>query len=83
MWLITTLIAAIIATTAKFLSQPKYRLGLLSLMFWGATVMILVDHVLGYEGGEFLDASLEALGIGIAMIIPVLVIWGIAVLRSR
>jgi len=55
MWLVTTSIAAVGATLTKFVLPKKYRLDLLALMLWGAAVMILIDHILGYEGGEFLE----------------------------
>ncbi|MBC7081751.1 MAG: hypothetical protein H5T44_05885 [Thermoplasmatales archaeon] len=79
MWLITTLIFAIIATILH-ISIKKYRLNYLALMLWGAFLMIFVDHVLGYEGGAFLEYETEGLinnGIilGIVMLIPVLIIW--------
>ncbi|MEM2908135.1 MAG: hypothetical protein QXP65_02935 [Candidatus Hadarchaeales archaeon] len=90
MWLITTLIAASLVTVLRLLGVRKYKLGMLSLMLWGATVMIFVDHVLGYlqEGGEFIQVTTEgaiASGImlGIVMLIPVLAIWGFAVFLSR
>lgn len=80
MWLITTLIASIIATALYFFLKKKYKLGLLSQMLWGATVMILVDHVLGYEGGQFLETKTDGLitngaWLGILMLAPVLIIW--------
>jgi len=88
MWLITTLIAAIIATFLWYLLKKKYKLGFLSLMLWGATIMILVDHLLGYEGGKFLELETDGLIkngslMGIWMLIPVLLIWIIAILISR
>jgi len=55
MWLITTFITALTATLLWFLLKKKYKLGFLSLMLWGATIMILVDHILGYEGGKFIE----------------------------
>lgn len=90
MWLITTLIAASLVTVLRLLGIREYKLGMLSLMLWGATVMILVDHVLGYlhEGGEFIQVTTEGaitsgIVLGIVMLIPVLIIWGFAVVLSR
>ncbi|MEM1513353.1 MAG: hypothetical protein QXE46_00545 [Candidatus Thermoplasmatota archaeon] len=79
MWLITTLIFATIATLLHLLIK-KHKLDYLALMLWGAFLMILVDHVLGYEGGNFLEYETEGLinnGIilGIVMVIPVVAIW--------
>lgn len=80
MWLITTLIAAIIVTLVWWLAPKIYKLDLLSLMLWGATFMILVDHILGYEGGSFVEFETEgfinnSILLGVAMIIPVFLIW--------
>ncbi|MCK5027099.1 MAG: hypothetical protein KAS07_01645 [Candidatus Pacebacteria bacterium] len=88
MWLITTLITALLATLARFLLKNKYKLDLLSLMLWGATIMILVDHVLGYEGGKFLEMEIEGLiknGVllGIVMLLPIFLIWIAAILISK
>ena len=85
MWLITTMLAAIGATALWFVAPKKYRLGFLSLMLWGASVMILVDHVVGYEGGEFIQMTTEGMitngtVLGVAMLIPILIIWELYVL---
>ena len=87
MWLITTLIAAIGATAFWMVSPKKYKLGFLSLMLWGASIMILVDHILGYEGGEFINMATEGMitngtVLGIAMLIPILIIWELHVILS-
>lgn len=84
MWLITTFTAALIATIL-YRKLPQYlRFDLLSLMLWGATMMILVDHILGYEGGSFIETSTEGLvgnatALGFLMLIPVVIIWSVAV----
>ena len=88
MWLITTFIAALTATLLWFLLKKKYKLGFLSLMLWGATIMIFVDHILGYEGGEFLERETDGViknGIllGIVMLLPVFFIWFIAIFISK
>lgn len=88
MWLITTLIAALAATLLWFLLKKKYKLGFLSLMLWGATIMILIDHILGYEGGKFLETETDGMiksGVllGIVMLLPVFFIWFIAILISK
>ncbi len=87
MWLITTMLAAIGATALWITAPKKYKLNLLSLMLWGASVMILVDHVLGYEGGEFIEMTTEGMitngtVLGIAMLIPILIVWEIYVIIS-
>ncbi len=62
------------------------KLEYLAIMLWGLTLMILVDHILGYEGGAFLEMETDGLitsGIvlGILMLIPVLAIWAIYVAK--
>ena len=88
MWLITTLVAALTATLLRFLLKNKYKLGFLSLMLWGATIMILVDHLLGYEGGKFLEIETDGMIkngtlLGIMMLIPVFFIWFTAKEENR
>lgn len=88
MWLLTTLIAALIATLLQFLVPKKYKLGLLSLMLWGATIMIVIDHVLGYEGGQFLEVETNGMItsgtlLGIVMLVPIICIWLVALIISK
>ena len=88
MWLVTTSIAAAGATLGKFVIHKDYKLGFLALMLWGAAVMILVDHALGYEGGAFLEKTTGGMikngaMLGIAMLVPVFVTWGISLLISN
>ena len=50
--------------------------------------MILVDHILGYEGGAFLEKTTDGMiknsvVLGIAMLVPVFVIWGISLLIAN
>jgi hypothetical protein len=79
MWLIFTAFAAIITTIIWYVKGPedKYRLGLLSLAFWGASLMWLVDHVMAFvqEGGDFFDTSLDGTMLGISVIIFALMVW--------
>jgi hypothetical protein len=80
MWLITTLLAAVGVTAAWMAAPEKYRLKPLSLMLWGASVMIFVDHALGYEGGEFIHMTTEGMitdgtVLGIAMLVPIFIAW--------
>lgn len=88
MWLVTTLIAAI-AVTALWYVKPKiYKLDILSLMLWGTSIMILVDHILGYEGGAFIELETEGMItsgtlLGIVMLIPIFVFWEILLLTSK
>jgi peptidoglycan biosynthesis protein MviN/MurJ (putative lipid II flippase) len=86
MWLIMTALAAVITTAIWYIKAPgdKYKLGLLSLMFWGATLMWLVDHVMAYltEGGEFFEINLEATMLGLSVIILALLVWLVVLLVS-
>lgn len=86
MWLIMTALAAVIATAIWYVKAPedKYKLGLLSLFFWGATLMWLVDHVMAYitEGGEFFEINLDATLLGVAVIVFALFVWEIVLVVS-
>ena len=86
MWLIVTSLAAVITTAIWYIKAPedKYKLGFLSLIFWGATLMWFVDHLMRYlmEGGEFLEINLSATILGLVVIIVALIIWEIALLRD-
>ena len=79
MWLILTSLAAVITSIVWYVKAPqdKYKLGLLSLMFWGATLMWFVDHVMAYltEGGEFFEINLDATLLGVSVIVLALVVW--------
>jgi len=88
MWLATTSIAAAGATLTKFVLPKDYKLGFLASMLWGAVIMILIDHILGYEGGKFLEKTTDGMikngvTLGIVMLIPVFIIWGISLLISN
>ena len=79
MWLITSFIAAVIATILWYSSDSNtYRLDILSLIFWGTTIMVFVDHLMGYlSEGIFLDVSVDALLLGIVMVFFGVFIWEI------
>lgn len=69
-----------ITTYAWLHSPPKAdRLAQLSMVFWGLTFMIFVDHVIGWflEGaeGDFLEIGTEEFMLSLCMIIPILMIW--------
>ena len=87
MWLVVTSFAAILATALWYFLEndsKSHKLGFLSLMLWGASIMIFVDHLIGYltEGGEFLEISVEATVLGIVMVMVALIIWEAALLVS-
>jgi len=88
MWLLTTFLTALIVTLLYLFLKKKYQLGFLSLLLWGATIMILVDHFLNYEGGQFLETETDGLIqgsslLGLVMLIPVFLIWGIALILEK
>ena len=88
MWLVTTLIAALIATAAWYFTKKDYKLDLLSLMLWGTSIMILVDHILGYEGGAFIELETEGLItngtlLGIVMLIPIFILWELILIVTK
>ncbi len=85
MWLVTTSIAAVGATVGKVILSKDYKLGFLALMLWGAAAMILIDHVLGYDGGAFLEKTTDGMiqnsaMLGVAMLVPVFITWGISLI---
>jgi hypothetical protein len=86
MWLIMTAFAAIITTTIWYIKSPgdKYKLGILSLAFWGATLIWLVDHVIASltEGGAFFETGRDATMLGISVIIFALLVWLVVLLIS-
>ncbi len=80
MWLVILAFAATIATAIWYLKaeDDKYLLRLLSLMLWGTTIMVLVDHVLPFlmeGGGEFFEMTTEAAVLGVVMLIVALGVW--------
>jgi hypothetical protein len=86
MWLILTALAAVITTAIWYVKAPddKYKVGLLSLFFWGATIMWLVDHIMAYvtEGGPFFEVNLDATLLGMAVIVFALFVWEIVLVIS-
>jgi len=88
MWLVTTLIAAMAVTAIWYVKPKIYKLDILSLMLWGTSIMILVDHILGYEGGEFIELQTDGLItngtlLGIVMLIPIFVLWEVLLITSK
>lgn len=88
MWLIVSCVAAIIVTGIWAYAPKKYRLDSLALMLWGLSIMVFVDHVLGYEGGPIIEAESGGLigsgtVLGVAMLIPLFIIWKIQLVLSK
>jgi hypothetical protein len=80
MWLIVLAFAATIATAIWYTQaeNDKYLLKYLSLIFWGTTIMVLVDHVVPFimeGGGEFFEVSTEATVLSGIMVVVGLAVW--------
>jgi len=88
MWLITSFIAAVAVTAVWIFAPKKYQLGFLGLMLWGLSIMLLVDHIIGYEEGAFVEMETDGLipngvVLGITMLIPLFIIWEISLIRLK
>jgi hypothetical protein len=89
MWLVVTLVAALAATSAYYLLDKRHKLGFLSLMLWGTSIMVLVDHTIAFVAGEgFIEATTDGLIsnsilLGLVMIAPIIMIWLASVFVSR
>jgi len=88
MWLITSFIAAITVTVLWVFAPKKYQLNFLVLMLWGLTIMVLIDHIMGYESGSFIQMETDGLitngvVLGIVMLIPIFLIWEISLIHSK
>lgn len=88
MTLLLCTFAAIASTLVWYLvpARRELRLGLLPLMFWGASLMWLVDAVMEYvelEADYFLPSAADMLNdafLGVSVIALGLVIWLVALL---
>jgi len=54
----------------------------LSLILWGVTLMVLVDHAMGFlmESREFFEMTADATVLGIVLLIAALAIWEMVLL---
>ena len=80
MWLVILAFAATIATAIWYTQaeNDKYMLKFLSLILWGTTIMVLVDHALPFlmeGGGEFFEMTTEATVLGFVMLVAALGVW--------
>ena len=83
MTLLTAAIAAVIATIVWYFkdSTNEMRIGTLSLMYWGATLMWLVDAVVEYielKAAYFTPEPVDMLNdffLGISVVVLGLIIW--------
>jgi len=56
-------------------------------MLWGLTIMVFIDHVMGYEGGSFIEMETDGLItngtiLGIVMLIPIFLIWELSLIHN-
>ncbi len=80
MWLVILAFAATIATAIWYTQaeNDKYLLKFLSLILWGTTIMVMVDHALPFlleGGGEFFEMTAEATVLGGVMLVAALAVW--------
>ncbi|RLF44449.1 MAG: hypothetical protein DRN29_08425 [Thermoplasmata archaeon] len=85
MWLLTMTLAAVVTTAIWYISDEAreiYNIGFLNLILWGTTIMVFVDHLIGYltEGGEFIETSSDAILLSIILLIVALLIWEMVLL---
>ena len=83
MTLLTTVFAAIISSVIWYRNEEarKLKVGTLSLMYWGASLMWLIDAELGAE--SFVPAPLDMLNdlyLGLSVVALGLIIWLVIVL---
>ncbi len=86
MYFIITAFAAILTTMIwRKLSEDKYQFSTLCFMYWGATLMWLVDHVIAFltEGGAFFEITLDATLLGITVVLCGLLAWVILALVKK
>lgn len=90
MTLLTAFFAAIISTIVWYFNEKRsaYKLGLLALMFWGASLMWLVDAIVEYMelGAAYFtpkpEDMLNDLFLGLSVVALALIIWLVRLLVS-
>ena len=85
MCLIITAFAAIFSTIVWYfkLNDRKYKMGTLSLMYWGASIMWFVDGIFAVANGEkFFDISIDDAVLGLLIVAIGLIAWIIMLLIS-
>ena len=86
MTLLITVFAAAIATILWYNSKVDRKLGVLALMYWGASLMWLVDAVVEYieMGAEFFEQApkdmINDAYLGLSVVALGLVIWFVILL---
>lgn len=83
MCLLITLLAAVIATVVWYVQAPNnlYKVSTLCFMYWGASIMWLVDGFFCIKEGEpFLEFSLNDALLGFTVVLCGLALWVIILL---
>lgn len=87
MTLLLTIIAAIVVTIIWYVkAEKKLMLGTLSLIYWGASIMWLIDAIYEYAsmGAEYFQQSFSAVFndflLGLSVIVLGLIIWLVVLL---
>lgn len=88
MTLLISLIAAVVVTTIWYTSETarQLKVGVLCYMFWGASLMWMVDAVAEYaelRADYFLPAFEDMINdsfLGLSVVVLALLIWGVYVL---
>ena len=88
MTLLITVFAAVVSTLVWYTNEKarNMKIGMLLYMFWGASLMWLVDSVVGYleEGADFFMPAAEDMlndaFLGVSVVALALVVWVVAVL---
>lgn len=90
MCLIITFFVAVVATIIWYLQLPgnRYKIGTLVFMFWGASLMWIVDGFFSLTKAEpFLDISINDTLLGFTVVISGLIGWviilGLHIVRSE
>jgi hypothetical protein len=91
LWLIVALVCALIVTVLHYSIKDKtYRFDFLSLMLWGAFVMVFVDHSIAYlnGGGDFISMTADGLVpdaviLGALMVVPLLGAWIVFAISTK
>ena len=91
MWLIILAVAAVTSTALwYFKDNGRYGLEILSLIFWGATVMVFVDHAMGivedaFAGHEveFIEVSPSAFLLGVFLVCMGVALWEVYLLLKK
>ena len=88
MTLLITVFAAVVSTLVWYTNEKakNMNIGILLYMFWGASLMWLVDSVVGYleEGADFFVPAAEDMlndaFLGISVVALALVVWVVSIL---